>query len=401
MEQMRRLFEALAVGVAVIAFILTAMSIAMMLIAGHKAGTRDYIEYWAAGRQLTQHRNPYDAAATLKLERAEGLPDHILSMVMGNAPPALLLTYPLGFVSPSVGQYAWTLLLIVSFVVSVNLIAETLGSKRQIVKLLGYSFAPALVCIPVGQMALFVLLGLTLFLRLYQTRPMAAGAALWLCLLKPQLFLPFGVVLCLWIWRKRQFGILAGTLIALIASIVLIWILDPNCWSQYRAMMQLMRYDKAGIPCLSMVLRDSVPGFPAIQYLPCVAGTVWAVAFFWRNQDRWRWMEQGSTLLLVSLLVAPYTWFVDQCVAIPALLYAAAVTRSRVMIAVLALASVVIESGPLAGHDLLHSRFYLWTTPFYLAWYLLATRTEWDTTAPKGFEPHFSDVSRTPERAQV
>ena len=87
-------------------------------------------------------------------------------------------------------------------------------------------------------------------------------------------------------------------------------------------------------------------------------------------------MEHGAAVLLVSLLVAPYTWFVDQCVALPALLHGVVVTRSRMMIAALAFASAVIEVGPLTKHDLLHSKFYLWTTPFYLVWFLVSVRAK-------------------------
>jgi hypothetical protein len=85
-------------------------------------------------------------------------------------------------------------------------------------------------------------------------------------------------------------------------------------------------------------------------------------------------MEHGSLLMLVSVLVAPYTWLMDQAILIPALLHAAYLTRSRSLIAVLALASAVIDIGALRGMALLHSAFYLWTAPAWLAWYLYAIR---------------------------
>src|SRR5206468_8466320 len=134
------------------------------------------------------------------------------------------------------------LLLLGAFVASVRMIADSIAPDNFAVKVLGYSFAPALVCIAVGQMALFVLLGLALFLRFHKSHPVCAGAALWLCLLKPQLFLPLGLVLCAWIWTRRQFQVLLGTAVAIGISAALISMLDPHCWIQYRGMMQLMRY---------------------------------------------------------------------------------------------------------------------------------------------------------------
>ena len=371
----RAVVELFCVATCTVLFLFTAMSIATVVLDGRTAGTRDYIEYWASGQQLAHHRNPYDAAALLNLERAQGLPAPISAMVMGNAPPALLLTYPLGFMGARTGECIWMLLLLVSLIAAVRLISAALGSNSQKVSILGYSFAPAIMCIPSGQMALFVLLGLALFLRFYQTRPIMAGAALWLCLLKPQIFVPFGLVMGFWILRNRQIRVLGGAFAAIGASIALIWVLDPRCWDEYLTMMGLMRYDRLIIPCLSVVLRQSVPSLPFIQYVPVVCGSVWALAFFWRHRTCWDWMEHGSVVLLVSLLVAPYTWFVDQSVALPALLRGAAVTRSRMMVAGLAFVTAAIELGVATKHDLLHSGLYLWTTPFYLIWYLIATRS--------------------------
>ena len=78
--------------------------------------------------------------------------------------------------------------------------------------------------------------------------------------------------------------------------------------------------------------------------------------------------------MLVSVLVAPYTWLMDQAILIPALLHAAYFTRSRTLITILALASAVIETATLRGIPLLHSAFYLWSAPAWLVWYLVAGR---------------------------
>jgi hypothetical protein len=367
-----RLFEIVAVALCTVTFIVTALSIFAAAIGHHSEGTRDYVEYWSSGQLLAHGQNPYDPNELLILERNLGLPGDIPSMVMGNAPPALLLAYPLGFVGPKHGEWVWMLLLLGSLLLSVHLIADALETRKSYVKLLGWSFAPALTCIQAGQMALFVLLGVALFLHSYRTRPFVAGAALWLCLLKPQLFLPFGMVLAVWAIWNRQFRIIAGLVIAVVLSDALIWWLDPQCWRQYREMMQLLRYDRADIPCLSIVLRNVAGGAAFVQYLPAAAGCIWAVAYFWRHRFHWNWFEHGSSVLLVSLLVPPYTWFVDQCVAIPALLRGLSVVRSRSLIAVLAMLSALIEAGPYLGRSLMHSKVYLWTAPAWLVWYLFA-----------------------------
>jgi hypothetical protein len=368
----RHFFELVSIAICTVAFLFTALSVLVVVLGRQAAANRDYIEYWASGQQLVHHKNPYDATAILKLEHSEGFPSGLQAMVMGNAPPALVLTYPLGFVGANAGQYIWMSLLVAGFVLSVRLMCDALGSTTGYVYILGYSFAPALACIAAGQMAMLVLFGLVLFLRFHQSSPWLAGAALWFCFLKPQLFLPFAAVLCLWAWSTRQFKIIGGAMTAASISSAVVFAIDPNCWAQYGQMMKIMRYDKISIPCISMALRDSLPGGAFVQYAPAVLGCVWALRYFWRHRFEWRWIEHGSLLLLVSLLVAPYTWFVDQCVALPALLRGLHVTRSRTLVALLALAGAIIEIALLAGRELLHSKFYLWTAPAWLLWYVVA-----------------------------
>ena len=111
---------------------------------------------------------------------------------MRNPPSALLLTLPLGFFGLRAGALLWSLFLLACLVLSVRMLWAMHGRPRNQLHWLGYTFAPALDCLMSGQMSLFVLLGLVLFLRLHRSRPFLAGASLWLCMLKPHLFLPFG-----------------------------------------------------------------------------------------------------------------------------------------------------------------------------------------------------------------
>ena len=76
--------------------------------------------------------------------------------------------------------------------------------------------------------------------------------------------------------------------------------------------------------------------------------------------------------MLVSLVAAPYCWFYDQCLAIPALLEGAYATRSRSLLTVLALAIFVMDIEICAVRVI--SPLYLWTAPAWLAWYLCARR---------------------------
>jgi hypothetical protein len=374
-SQIRAICEFLAVAVCTVTFALSVVGVCSSLLARDSAGSRDFVEYWASGHQLIHHENPYDAQELLTLERSIGFPHQLPVIIMGNPPSALLLVLPLGVLGAKAGELTWELLLLASFFASVQMIRKMYSAPKNLAHLLAYSFAPVLSCLLSGQITIFLLLGLTLFLRLHRSHPFWAGAALWLCLLKPHLFLPFGIVLAVWIIHTRSYKILGGTAFALVASSAIVTIMNPLVWMQYAAMMRQERLDRVLIPSPSTMLRQYVyPHTLWLQCLPAGIGCVWALAYFLKRRQEWDWIRDGSLLMLVSVFVAPYTWFMDQVVLVPALLRGAYLTRSRILIAILALMSATIEIAIIRGLPLLHSAFYVWSAPAWLAWYLLAAK---------------------------
>ena len=374
---LRAVAEFLVVAICIVTFAFTSMGVFASLFGSTAAGSRDYVEYWAAGRQLVHRTNPYDKDAIFKLERSVGYPSGLPAQMVPNPPSALLLMLPLGEVGPMTGELLWELFLLASLVASVQMIRAMNGCPKNLLHLLGYAFAPALSCLLAGQISLFILLGLVLFLRLHRSQPFLAGASLWLCLLKPHLFLPFGVVLLVWIVFTRNYKIVAGTASALGLSSAIATILDPQVWAQYSQLMSASRIDRVPMPCVGSLLRIYLPPHTLwLQCLPAAIGCLWAVVYFLKRRTAWNWIEDGSLLMLVSVFVAPYTWFMDQAVLIPALLYGLYCTRSRSLVSLLALMSAAIEIEILGGVPLLNSVFYLWTAPAFLVWYLLATKRE-------------------------
>ena len=51
----------------------TALFICVVPLTTQMAGSRDFVSYWATGRQLVKHANPYDREAIMKIEHAAGL----------------------------------------------------------------------------------------------------------------------------------------------------------------------------------------------------------------------------------------------------------------------------------------------------------------------------------------
>ena len=64
-------------GVCGLVFAFVALFFCVEVLSGKTAGMHDFIAYWATGRQLVHHANPYDGIAMLRIERSAGLPDPV------------------------------------------------------------------------------------------------------------------------------------------------------------------------------------------------------------------------------------------------------------------------------------------------------------------------------------
>ena len=362
---------------------LAALFLCVLPLAGDISGARDFVCYWATGQQLLHHANPYDAAAMLQIERAAGLPAAYGVLYMRNPPWGLLLALPLGLLPLRAAAFLWSLILASCLGGSVRLLWIMYGRSATRLHWLGVSFAPALVCLLVGQTSLFALLGYVLFLYHYRARPFLAGAALWFCTLKPQLFLPFAAILLLWIGVTRAWKLLAGVFLALAASCTAVTLLNPQCWAHYSQMMAAPNIRQEFIPCLDLIFRLLLrPQAVWLQYLPAALACLGAIGYYWPRRARWDWLRHGSLPILLAILFAPYCWLYDQGLVLPAIFGAAYGTRSRLLIALLAALSIVIEVELVSGIKI-PSLLYAWTAPAWLAWYLLARAL---AAAPPGAE---------------
>jgi len=75
----------------------------------------------------------------------------------------------------------------------------------------------------------------------------------------------------------------------------------------------------------------------------------------------------------VSAACAPYAWFSDEAVLLPAVLAGVyrTVDSGRSLVPIGLIAGVALIEVYAIGH--MASAFYLWTVPAWLAWYLYAT----------------------------
>jgi hypothetical protein len=175
-----------------LALALIAIFLCVVPLTGKMASGRDFVVYWATGQQLTHHANPYDANAMMRIERSAGLPAQYGALYMRNPPPYLPLAYLLGFIGLRAGALIWSLILAGCLAISVRMLWVLHGRQKNRLHWLGYSFAPAMICLFAGQTSLFALLGLVLFLRFMQPVRLRRGCPCGYALLSHTCFFPSG-----------------------------------------------------------------------------------------------------------------------------------------------------------------------------------------------------------------
>lgn len=305
--------------------ITTAVSIAIVAVGVLRARPieHDTIWFWASGRLFVHGANPYDTRAIHRIAIALGWNPARETLMMPNPPSALFLTAPFGLMNAPSAVIAWSLMLTAFLVLSVRLIARIVERNKPEYLLLALVFPSVLGCIEVGQTGLITLLGLALFLWLHKEWPFWAGVALSLCAFKPHLFLIFGVVLLAWIAREKKWLILAGAGVAVAMEMAIAMAVDPLVWSHYRAGMAAQPFTAEHTPTFGGMIRMAIaPGELWLEFIPVAFACGWAVWYFLRNRSAWNWATHGSVATLVSLSAAPYSWFTDQVIAIPAILFA-------------------------------------------------------------------------------
>jgi hypothetical protein len=337
-------------------------------------GTSDFVQYWAAGHLLTHGGNPYDAPTVFQLERsvAEGASTPQITF---SPPPIFVLAAPIGLFDIKTGAVLWLVLLAACLALADHLLWIVYGRRSGGLHLLCLCYAPALACFMAGQIGTFLLLMIALYLYLQDRWPILAGVALAGCIFKPHLFIPFGAILLTSEISAKRYRTFLGIGAGLLTLVTLPILLDHHVWSQYAGMISTATPAELPVPTLSRTFRLAVyPHERWVQMVPSIAACAWALWYFWHLRKSWSWPEHGPLLLLVSVACAPYAWFTDEAILLPAVLIGLyrAVDSGRTLLPFALIAGVML--GELLRGVWMTSPYFLWTTPACLAWYLYASR---------------------------
>ena len=278
--------------------------------------TNDFVEYWAAARQVLAGGDPYGGDCMLAQEREAGF-GRARPLFMPNPPWIVPVIAPFGMLSFRSAQRLWFGLNLIATLLSARWLWEVYGEKtgsRWIPVLVLSSFLPIAAALAVGQVSPLILLGLAGFIYFEERKkPALSGAFLFLVALKPHLVFLLWVAILLRTMRSRSlrtlsaFGLLTG-----LASLAAFW-LDHSIFTQYFNFVTRGGILTELTPTFGGLLRMMLGRYYPVQVLPELLALVWFL-FYGR-----KWRGDVPVLLLVSVLTVSYSWFFDQVVLLPCL----------------------------------------------------------------------------------
>ena len=290
----------------------------------------DVAEYWAAGRLALEGGNPYDRAAILAEQRTidPTLPDAI---VMYNPPWTLPIAVLFGFGSFSVARAFWlSLQLVVTLWCAARLWALYGGEPRHAIRAgaLALLWMPTIVALRFGQWSPLILLGLVGFLwNLRRGRELAAGIALGLTAVKPQLVALVWVAFFCWVLIGKRWRSLSGFALAIAGLTLAAVAIDPEAFRQYSQLMTSYRptftFESPNVATMLRIAFGGTSDWP--QYIPTAAGAA-LVAYLWfRRKSECQWELEMRWLVVATCFATAYGgWAFDLIVLLIPILAAAA-----------------------------------------------------------------------------
>jgi glycosyl transferase family 87 len=340
----------------------------------------DFNEYWASARLFVTGGNPYSRAEMLAIQRGIGW-DKPEPIMMFNPPWVLPLTAPLAAGSFRTAQICWFLLSAAFVFVSAELLWRLYGGRpdqRVIAWGCAALFIPNPVTLRMGQFSPTILFGLTLFLVCMRKQWLwLAGVSLFVLGIKPHLLIPVGLAVVFWVVREKRWQIIGGAILAVTIATFTAWLINPAALSGY---VDLWKNDPPAefVSGFGGILR-LIFGFERtwFQFVPAVFGLVWILLRWRRYRMRWDWVEQMPSLLLGSLICAPYGWTFDEVVLLIAIMHGAVSMAKHprpIILAAFASANLVLVAMVFAQFS---DHWFVWTSPLWAVLYAAAVHPEW------------------------
>jgi hypothetical protein len=357
----------------------------------------DFVRYWASGKLNVQGENPYELTRIIKLQEEAGDTESDLTKaIVLNPPWAITLLMPFGLLHYFMGRLSWLFLSIILILLSAVILSRIYSGNpkhRWFVILLVFIFAPTISVLEVGQIAAFVLIGIVgfLFFTSVVRNDWMAGISLAIISIKPQLILLFWIALLFWIIQQRRWKIPISTIITILSLTLIAMVTNPNIIKQYLNMLQTYQISDWASPTIGSYIRYfwfETQQF-WLQFLPIVLGGIWLTYYWYRHHETWNWMDELPIILLVSMVLSPYSWTYDLVILVPAVALAAIWIASdwkRWTTALMLITFLGISILDLVLHMKLDEFWFIWVAPALLIWFLLV-RWQYSKSQKKQYIP--------------
>ncbi len=254
----------------------------------------DFVQYWSAGRQLLDGRDPYDPDELFVWQRS--MYDLPKTVMMWNPPWTLPLTLPFAAMPWRMAQLLWFVMQLGAVLLSADLLWRVYRGDlrlRWIAWLLALAFAPTLFLLLLGQISGLPLLGLAGFVYyIRNNRPYLAGCCAVLTAIKPHLLPLFALVLVLESTHRpasRKAIAVGAALLLLLGLLPLLW--NTHVWNQY---LEAMRRPPSATldtmrdfehPTIGYQLRLLLPGQAfETQFIPALFALSAYAVYWWRQR---------------------------------------------------------------------------------------------------------------------
>jgi hypothetical protein len=283
-------------------------------------GNHDLVAYWSGARLLRNGSDPYDPTALLVLEQSVGWPEDEPVRVW-NPPWMLTLLLPLAYLPFPLATAVWFLVqfgLILSSGVLLWRYYAPEDNRYWVGLVLAASFTPGLFALRIGQVSVWLLVGVVGFLYgVRSQRNMFAGVALALLMIKPHMTYLLWPVALWWGWKNRHWQILIGWIAALVVASAVPMLFLPSLLMRYQKVVTGPPLDWV-TPTLGSWLRIFL-GIDGqwVQLVPTLLAGLGLIVWLRRRRGAWYWDKITSPLLLASALTAPFGWTFDWLVLLP------------------------------------------------------------------------------------
>ncbi len=298
----------------------------------------DFSRIWKASQLLVQGGNPYELphyASFLIDSPPDLIPDpNSVNPGFYWLPFPFVIFFPFGFFSLAVAKRLFFILSLLGFSWACLTCQKLFIRPQPAHSINWHTVLLLLVTIPFGIFYHGITMGsaswimlvaiLSFFLFFEHQKYLLAGACFYPLLMKPHLFGPFFAVLLAWSLLKKNFLIIFGFILSIIAGSCVLLLLEPKIFSMFYALLEVdkpLSFVNATLPnLLNWYLEGEWPAF-TMMVLPflAAAGTLLASLYFKVYN-----LKQALTYVLpFSLILAPYAWGHDYILCMPLLFVAA------------------------------------------------------------------------------